>query len=141
MITLVYIAMVLSFIEAKPIIKTTDRKSFTVLNLSKELSQDSNVLRGKNVLNDETKNEIIFESMQKERKINLPQIRRAKRNPEASTERSPILHSICARVQTSGHVLTNGLDVADIIDGQSDSSLHTIYSPCSDDVFFDSWGG
>ena len=103
--------------------------------------QDPSILM-KNILSyNDRNNEINIESFQKHR-LDLPQVRRFKRNPDSSTSRSRILQSICARVQTTNQFWTHGETEMDILGSQSEPSLHVIYSPCSDDIeFFDSWGG
>ena len=113
------------------------------LNKTKELFQLENpsVLLKKIVLNNDRNNEINIKLFQKHG-LNLPQVRRFKRNPDSSTSRSRILQSICARVQTTNQFWTHGETEMDILGAQSEPSLHVIYSPCSDDIeFFDSWGG
>ena len=138
--------MVLLQIEAKPITNKVSNKPSPNQKFREHILQDFSLFWNKIAQNNERKNEIIIKSFEGG-KTNLPELRRIERNANDPTQRSVILQSLCARVEISGgtpsnQLWTNGLDHMDLIGSRSEPSLHTIYSPCSDDVqFFDGWGG
>ena len=143
---LIFLALVLLQIEAKPITNKVSNKPSPNQKFREHILQEFSLFWNKIAQNDKRKNEISIKSVAGE-STNLPELRRIKRNANAPTQRSVILQSLCARVEVSNgapsnQLWTNGLDHMDLIRSRSEPSLHTIYSPCSDDVqFFDGWGG
>ena len=136
-ITLIFLAIVLLFTEAKPLTKSLLSESTKNQDLPK--LSDLKLLWKKlhNKLKMEKTIDTTF-SMTNER---LQGLKRFKRTSDPQDPSSLIMNSLCARAVPAESSWTNGASPGDILESR-DQNLMTIYTPCLDDnQFFDGWGG
>ena len=136
-ITLIFLAIVLLFTEAKPLTKSLLSESTKHQDLPKvsDLTLLWKKIHNKHQI--EKTIDTTF-SMTNEK---LPGLKRFKRTSNPQDPSSLIMNSLCARAVPDESSWTNGASPGDILESR-DQNLMTIYTPCLDDnQFFDGWGG